>query len=300
MYEVVESKDKEFNIYELRDSTTNSWVKVAPERGGIIFSYGVQGEELLYLNEETFYNTETNIRGGIPILFPISGQLSNGMYEWQGKTFAMSNHGFARNASWEVVNVEINNSASLTIKLTSNEQTKRSYTFDFEVIFVYELQNGRLTIHQEYFNLGNQPMPMYAGFHPYFKTSDKCLSYSTEATKYFDYNNNQEKEIVDKIDLTNLTEAVVLEDNGQGNISFKPPSLEKQIKLIYDEPFKYIMLWSEIGKEYICVEPWMAKTNEFNRQEELVIVNGKENLKTKFSILVEELILVGKIKEKGV
>jgi galactose mutarotase-like enzyme len=288
MYYVKELNDSKYKIYELKDAATNSWVKVAPDRGGIIFSYGVEGEELLYLNEETFNDTDKNVRGGIPILFPISGQLSDGTYEWEGKTYSMNNHGFARNDSWKVIDIDMRNRASITISLISNEQMKVSYPFDFEVVFSYVLENGNLTIHQEYTNTGNQPMPMYAGFHPYFKTSEKHLSYETDTTRYFDYNDHKEKEFRGSIDLTNLKEAIVLLDGTQPYISFNVPHLKKRVKINYSEPFKYVMLWTENDKEFVCVEPWMAKTEEFNRKEELVIIQRKESLKTEISIQLEE------------
>jgi galactose mutarotase-like enzyme len=288
MYNVQESFEQNYKIYELTDPATNSWVKVAPERGGIIFSYGVQGEELLYLNKETFYNKEKNVRGGIPILFPISGQLSNGTYEWEGNTYSMANHGFARNASWEVIGQEMNNRASLTIRLTSNEQTKLFYPFDFTVLYTYVLEGGKLTIKQEYNNQGNKPMPIYAGFHPYFKTGEKNLSYETDATEYYDYNDNQVKQFTGSVDLTNLKEAVVFLDSSNPSISFGSTAVKKRIKLSYGELFKYIVVWTESESEFICVEPWMAKTDELNRKEELVMINGKESLEIEFSIEVKE------------
>ncbi|MCM3705997.1 MULTISPECIES: aldose epimerase family protein [Cytobacillus] len=288
MYNVKESFEQKYKIYELIDTETNSWVKVAPERGGIIFSYGVKGEELLYLNEETFFNKDKNVRGGIPILFPISGQLANGTYEWNGKTYTMANHGFARNASWEVIGQEADNRASLSIRLTSNEQTKRSYPFDFTVVFTYVLVGGKLTIKQEYNNTGNTSMPIYPGFHPYFKTSEKNLAYETDATEYYDYNDDKVKQFTGKVDLTDLKESVVFLGSEDPSISFGGPALKKRIKLSYGEPFKYIVLWTESGKDFVCVEPWMAKTDELNRKEELVMINGRESLVTEFSIEVKE------------
>jgi galactose mutarotase-like enzyme len=280
MYNVKKVEDRDFTTYKLEDTATDSWVKVAPERGGIIFSYGVGGQEILYLNEETFYDSSKNVRGGIPILFPIAGQLPNGTYEWEGETYSMNNHGFARNLPWEVLQTNTENNASITLRLTSNAQTKASYPFDFEVVYTYSLEAGQLTINQEYKNTGDQPMPMYPGFHPYFKTSEKNLSYQTDATQIYDYNDQQVKEFTGSLDVTNLKEAVVLLDASQRNISFQPSSLSKQIKLDYDESFKYVMLWTEQGKEFICVEPWMAKIGEFHRGDELVMVDGGDSLKT--------------------
>lgn len=288
MYNIKESIEQNYKIYELTDTDTNSWVKVAPERGGIIFSYGVHGEELLYLNKETFYNPDKNVRGGIPILFPISGQLSGGMYEWEEKTYAMANHGFARNASWEVIESDKENGASLSIRLTSSEQTKISYPFDFSVTFTYVLKGGKLTIDQEYNNPGDQPMPIYAGFHPYFQTSEKHLSYETDAKNYYDYNDGQVKEFTGSIDLTSMKESVVFLGSNQPSITFGNPVMNRRIRLSYGEQFKYIVLWTESGNDFVCVEPWMAKTDELNRKEELVIINGNETLKTEFSIELEE------------
>ncbi|MFZ7946114.1 MULTISPECIES: aldose epimerase [Bacillaceae] len=287
MYQVNVEMDSDYKIYVLQDTDTHSWVKVAPERGGIIFSYGVEGEELLYLNEETFYHSEANVRGGIPILFPISGQLSNGTYVWEGTAYSMKNHGFARNLSWEVVATDTHNRAAITIQLTSNEQTKGSYPFEFEVVYTYSLKDGKLLIDQEYKNLGDQPMPIYAGFHPYFKTSEKHLSYETDATRYYDYNDGLEKQFTGRVDLTNLKESVLLLDANQTNITFHPPGLKKPITLSYSSPFKYVVLWTEKDKEFICVEPWMAKNDEFNRGEELVMINSNDSLKTEFVICMD-------------
>ncbi|MBD8069394.1 aldose epimerase [Bacillus sp. PS06] len=284
MYEVTEAVDRSYKVYILKDKTTNSWVKIAPERGGIVYSYGVEGEELLYLNEETFNQPDANVRGGIPILFPISGQLTDGSYEWDGITYRMNNHGFARNASWEVAGYEQDGKASLTLRLVSNEQTKASYPFEVEVVFTYVLENGRLAIHQEYMNTGEQPMPMYPGFHPYFKSTGKNLTYETDATRYFDYNDGQAKEFEGRVDLEGLKEAVVLLDANQSSIAFQPSSGGKRIRLDYGSEFKYVMLWTESGKDFVCVEPWMAKTDEFNRKDELVMVGVGENVQTVLSI----------------
>ncbi len=57
-----------FEIYELSESETNSWFRICPERGGIVTSFASHGRELLYLDKETFENTEANVRGGIPVL----------------------------------------------------------------------------------------------------------------------------------------------------------------------------------------------------------------------------------------
>ncbi|MEH7014446.1 aldose epimerase [Neobacillus niacini] len=287
MFQIKQYKDNNFDIYELIDSDSNSWLKVAPERGGIIIGFGVQGEEILFLNKETFYDSEANVRGGNPILFPISGQLENGQYDWDGKNYKMRNHGVARNHPWEVVGTNDKDDASITIRLKSNQEMKQSYPFDFEVIFTYVLRNNSFTIFQEYKNHSDKEMPIYPGFHPYFRTAQKNIAYETDAKTYLDYNDMKIKDVSQGLDLTDKKESLVLLDASEKKISFKLPELEKKIHMTYGEEFKYVYLWTEKDQEFICVEPWMAMTNELNRKEELVFVKPNESLKTELTISAE-------------
>ncbi|MED1466879.1 aldose epimerase [Bacillus salipaludis] len=287
MYQIKKFKDKNYDIYELNDVEANSWLKVAPERGGMIIEFGVQGKELLFLNKETFYQSDANVRGGIPILFPISGQLENGEYEWEGKTYKMKNHGLARNYAWEVVDTRNNNEASITVSLKSNEEMKKSFPFEFEVNFTYVLKKHTLKIVQEYKNQSDMKMPMYPGFHPYFRTAHKNMTYETDAKTFLDYNDMKIKEVSQGLDLMVKRESLVLLDAIKKEISFELPEIKKKVQITYGDEFKYVYLWTESGQDFLCVEPWMAMTNELNRKEELVFVSPRESLITEMTISAE-------------
>ncbi|PLT31880.1 aldose epimerase family protein [Peribacillus deserti] len=280
MYQIKQYEDGEYKIYELTDMESDSWLKVAPERGGLIIGFGVDGEELLFLNKETFYNRDANVRGGIPILFPISGQLNNGQYEWGGQVYSMKNHGVARNYPWEVVRTSTDNGVSMTLKLSSNEDTKQSFPFDFELEFTYSLKGRTLTITQEYLNHSDDSMPIYAGFHPYFWTKQKDLHYTTDAQHYFDYNDLNTHSIAESIDLSDKKESLALIDSSNREIGFELPDTHKHITMQYGPEFKYIYLWSEADQDFICVEPWMARTGELHRKQELVEIGPRESLST--------------------
>src|SRR5438132_2165715 len=66
--------------------------EVVPERGGLVTRFRVQGRGLLYLDEATLADRSKNVRGGVPVLFPIAGKAPEGG--------AMKQHGFARNRAW--------------------------------------------------------------------------------------------------------------------------------------------------------------------------------------------------------
>lgn len=279
--------DHDLLTYRLHDA--ESFFEVVPERGGIITRFSIAGKDVFYLNEETLYKKDANVRGGLPILFPISGQLVDGKYEWNGATYAMKNHGVARNRPWKVNGTNEQDGASLTLSLKSDESTKEEFPFDFELTFTYLLKNNVLTIKQEYRNISNEAMPIYAGFHPYFKTAEKRFSLDSDATMVLDYNNMEEQAFTGAIDLTNKKESLMLLDSKRKSVSFAFEDVKYKITLEYGPEFGYIVLWQEAGKEFICVEPWMAKTGELNRKEDLLYIEPNQSLKTMMSIKCETL-----------
>ncbi|WP_052738020.1 hypothetical protein [Bacillus sp. SA1-12] len=283
MYIHKEYKEGKLTVIELRNETNHSWLKVVPERGGIITSLGIQGQELLFMNEETLQNKEKNIRGGIPILFPISGQLTNSEYKWEGKTYTMKNHGFARDLPWAVVEIKKEtDESSISLKLESNEVTLSSYPFDFELVFTYILRENELIIEQTYQNKSSNSMPIYAGFHPYFKTKSKQLKLETDATEYLDYNDMKTKDLEEAVTI-DQKESYVFK-TGKDSIRFYLDESGKCVTMNYGKEFPYIVLWSEEGQDFVCVEPWMAKTDELNRTDELTMIESGKALYTKVSI----------------
>lgn len=282
-YEVNTYQDT-YAMYELREEGTGSSVKVCPERGAIVTECRLNGMELFYLDRETFENPAANIRGGNPILFPICGQLENAEYEWKGVAYKMANHGVARTSAWEVVGTGTDGEASITLSLRSSETTKASYPFDFELVFTYALVNGELHIRQQYRNTGTgEAMPFYAGFHPYFKTETKKIRYAIDATRYLDYNDNKEYAYDGEIDLSGKVESLTLLDPKTPSVSF-PAAGGARVTMTYDPIFKYVVVWSVEGKPFVCVEPWMAKTGELNRRQELVTVAAGQSLEARLTI----------------
>ncbi len=177
------SKDKPFQVYALQeqqyktyilsDSSAQSQLEVVPERGGIITSWRIQGKELLYLDSERFTNPQLSVRGGIPILFPICGNLPDNTYTSAGQQYTLKQHGIARDLPWYVTEQETQENASLTLVLNSNEETLAVYPFNFQLAFTYQILGNSLEVRQRYTNHSSEPMPFSIGLHPYFSVSDK-------------------------------------------------------------------------------------------------------------------------------
>jgi galactose mutarotase-like enzyme len=276
-----------YPIYELKDVHTDSLIRICPERGGIIIGCRLNGQELLYLDRETFLNPQENIRGGIPVLFPITGQLVDGQYEWAGQTYRMKNHGVARLLPWEVEATSTDGSAAITLALHSNAETLAAFPFDFELRFTYRLQNGVLSIEQQYVNRSKREMPMVAGFHPYFATEGKNLTYGTDATTMLDYNDMRKKPFNGSLNLEDMVESSAFLDAHKPEITF-PLSAGRKVRLTYSEEFRYVVLWSVEGKPFVCVEPWTALNEALNNKEGLLMVEPGEKLDLTLHIAFEQ------------
>ena len=92
-----EKREGEAPFREITIRSNNTEAKVAPERGGLVTNFSVNGTEIFYLDRATFTDLDENVRGGIPILFPNAGPLKeNGLY-------SLPQHGFARRMPWSLV-----------------------------------------------------------------------------------------------------------------------------------------------------------------------------------------------------
>lgn len=275
-------------IYELSEGATASKVSLCPERGGIMLGCQLHGRELLYLDRDTFLDPNANIRGGNPVLFPICGQLPEMTYTWEGRSYRMPNHGVARTNAWEAAAVDSDGQAAVTLALRSSPATKEAYPFDFELRFTYRLRDGVLAIEQDYRNLGETEMPMIAGFHPYFRCEPerKRFAFATDAKRYYDYNDREVKPFEGFVDLGRLKEAVALLDADAATIAFEPTD-GVRVALSYSPAFRYMYVWSIPGKPFVCVEPWTARSNEMNRQRELLLVKPGEALKLRLEFSIE-------------
>lgn len=285
----VNSYQDTYTIYELKETSTSSRVLVCPERGGIVIGCQLNGEELFYLDKATFENPASNIRGGNPILFPICGSIQDSTYEWNGQSYKMGQHGVARISAWEVIGTSSEGEASITLRLRANETSLAVYPFDFELIFTYALVNGELHTRQQYRNVGEgEAMPFYAGFHPYFAIEgSKNIPYATDAPRYVDLTTGAEDDYNGRVNMDDFADSICLFGAKESEISF-PIREGVNVRLRYDDLFKYVVIWSVKDRPFICVEPWMGMPNEMNRRDELVYVKPGAELRADFVIGCEK------------
>lgn len=278
-------KQQQYKTYVLSDQMAQSELEVVPERGGIITRWRVQGQDILYLDAERFANPKLTVRGGIPILFPICGNLPDNTYTHQKKQYTLKQHGFARDLPWKVTDQVTEHIVSLTLELESNEETRAVYPFDFKVAFTYQLKGNRLEIRQRYTNLSEEQMPFSTGLHPYFHTLDKSqLQFKIPATEYYDQLNKTSHPFTGSFDFDTDEIDVAFRDINSPFASVTDDSRKLRISLSYDEAFSTLVFWAVKGKDYYCLEPWTAPRNAMNTGEHLIRIEPEETFQTVASI----------------
>ena len=161
------NKDQEIFVFQLDQ---NNYIKFCPKRGGVITNWVSDGKEILYFDEKRFMDKTKSIRGGIPILFPICGNLSTSGSVFGKDYLQLKQHGFARDLQWQYFFKE--NEKSLCLFLNESKKTKKYYPFDFELRIEATLKINCLEFEIEIHNKTDIAMPINFGLHPYFNVSD--------------------------------------------------------------------------------------------------------------------------------
>ena len=92
------NKDQGIFVFQL---DKNNYIKFCPERGGVITNWVSDGEEILYFDKKRFMDKTKSIRGGIPILFPICGNLGTTNSVFGKDYLQLTQHGFASDLPWQ-------------------------------------------------------------------------------------------------------------------------------------------------------------------------------------------------------
>ncbi len=274
----ITQNQNQYLTYCLKDEEADAYLEVVPARGGIITRWQICGEDILYLDTERFKDPNLSVRGGVPILFPICGNLPDNSYQYQGQNYSLKQHGFARDLPWQVSKQSSETAASLTLELNSNEATRQVYPFDFQLIFTYQLQGNSLKIHQKVINLSPERMPFSIGFHPYFQVTDKTrLSFDIPSSQYLDQRTKTLHSYSGNFDF-NLEEIdAAFPQITRHQSSFSDSYHQRQIVLGYDDLYTTLVFWTLKDKNYICLEPWSAPRNALNTGEHLTYLEPQSS-----------------------
>ena len=224
------NRDQGIFVFQL---DKNNYIKFCPERGGVITNWVSDSKEILYFDAKRFMDKTKSIRGGIPILFPICGNLDSSSSVFGKDYLKLMQHGFARDLQWQYFFNE--NEKSLCLLLNESKKTKKYYPLDFDLRIDVTLKINFLAFKITIHNKTDIALPINFGVHPYFNVSD--------------FNN-----INLGVDLLMYT---------SGRSIFRDKIFKRQVTLNHPYPFDLGVIWSDPPRRMICLEPWTSPRNSF-------------------------------------
>jgi galactose mutarotase-like enzyme len=284
-YEVIKTQDA-LETHLLVDHETKARVALAPARGGMVTRFVVGDTNVLYLDVDSLRDPTKNVRGGIPVLFPIAGRLADDKYQHAGVTYTMKQHGFARTMPWAIVDEGVDQGgARLGLALTPTQQTRAQFPFEFRLAITYVLADGRLTLQVRVTNPGAEELLISPGFHPYFQLADHnkgAARVVTDATQAFDNVTGALVSLREPIDLARDVVDLHVLDHWPRTVILTRPE-DRDLELSLGVPDRVLVVWTERGRDFVCVEPWTARGNSLNTGGALRVPPGGVH-ETTFSI----------------
>lgn len=245
-----------------------------------------------------------------PVLFPIVGALKNGNYTYNGRTYQLPPHGFARDMVFEVIEQKAD---AVTFRLQSTAETKEMYPFDFELVIGYALGGDGLTVDYQVKNPASEEMYFSIGGHPAFNVP---LDDELDFTDYYldpspmksRINLSLKEGLIDldqrTLGQTNTTialnhelfknDALIYETKGLNSFTIRSDKSPHLVSVSFKN-FPYVGFWSTYPQEspFVCIEPWAGLADTFDTSGKLTEKLGMQKLAahdmfhTKYAIVIK-------------
>lgn len=217
-----------------------------------------------------------------PILFPFVGKLTGGVYRIGDKEYTMkSQHGFARDMVFECVETTEN---SITHRLVATEETKEKYPFDFELLVTHKLDetNERLLhVMWEVINHGDETMYYSIGGHPAFtlpieKPEEKEEYFikfpNRESIDYISINPENAFIQPDKVYPIELEDGfvkffdgihftLIFDYQNIESVQIARPDKTPYVTMTCEQ-FPMFAIWAKRAGRFICLEPWVGRSDD--------------------------------------
>lgn len=240
-----------------------------------------QNKDILWCGDSKYWGRQS------PILFPIVGKLIDNKTTIEGNTYSMTQHGFARDLDFKVLNTSDN---SISYILESNEDTKKLYPYSFELIIKYTLIDSSVNIEWTVKNTDSKEIYFSIGAHPafnipmndneslkdcYLKFKDRNNVSQIKLNGPFS-DNSIELDSIDKVDLSpELFKGDALIYTNIDEITIHSNKNEDFIKVEFKD-FPLVGIWTPYYKDtnsiapFLCIEPWHGLADNVNSNHQYV------------------------------
>lgn len=272
------------DTYGLKDGCSCS---IAPGWGCNLFSWKVDGAELMYCPENLPSEAVKITGGGNPILFPAIGRTWDrslgepvqGRYRIHGSetTYLMPSHGILFLSKFiKVAEARHADGVSALYELVVPKKVRQeNYPFDVSLTQRFTLTHASVELEAVAVNKGSTPAPVAFGYHPYFRISSKERE-GVEVHLPVTEEMILDKDTVLPTGETKAAEPIiklkpdVYYDNVFCGLTGRRMSLVDgkagcSIHVDFDESFEMLVVYSPDGSEFVCIEPWTPGLGAYER-----------------------------------
>ena len=247
---------------------------------------GAEIRRLTVNGEDRFYDGNPEYWKGVaPLLFPICGGLKDDTYTYNGKSYTLPKHGFAR---FETFEVEPSCATNATFLLKSTPKTLEVFPWEFELRIKYSLHGATVNVDYEVKNLSDNTMYMSIGSHEAYSCKEGIEDYDVifekkETLKAFRLDGNilsREYDVFlyesDTLPLYTkyfAVDALVFADVKSRSVTLRNRKNGKSVSVSFPG-CDYLLLWTKPGAPYICIEPWAGIPSFCDEGSEISLKEG--------------------------
>lgn len=229
---------------------------------------GAELKSLVFGGKEYIWEGRSEVwSGSAPILFPICGGLKDDKYTYKGKEYTLKKHGYARFATFEI---EDKTDSSVVFLHKSDEETKKSFPFDYELRVTYTLIAKTLRVGYSVKNLTDGNMYFSIGSHEAYYTPEGIEDYDVvfpqneTLNAYVLYGNLLSTQVLPIIKDSNIlplydkdftVDALVFKDLKSRTATLRNRKTGKAVQVDFPNA-DYFLLWHKPNSPYMCLEPW--------------------------------------------
>lgn len=262
--------------------------------------------QFLYQGNTDFWDRRS------PVLFPLIGNVWNGVFRMDGKEWPMGQHGFARDKEFTIMEGMPDDEAWFAFE--SDDATLAVYPRRFRLEIGYRLHETRLTVMWRVRNLDDKEMSFHIGAHPGFYYPDFNPSDPVHGYLLFDRTSLTTQLIKEKGCIGEETmevatdsegmvpiksdtfdiDTIILADSQVHRVSLLGKDRRPYLSVLFDAPV--VGIWSKCHQApYVCIEPWWGRADrigfegDFSEREYAETLAPGETFSASYMIIFERV-----------
>jgi galactose mutarotase-like enzyme len=227
-----------------------------------------------------------------PVLFPIVGRLKDDTLRHEGKSFRLTQHGFARDRRFAWLG---RSATACRLVLHEDADTRTMYPFAFRLEIAFALDDDALEQRFTVTNPGREVLPASLGAHPGFawplaegveKPAHVLEFAEPETAPVHRLTNGLLQSVAAPNPIAGRTlalepalfaaDAIILPLPASRSVRYSAPGAPA-VELAWDG-FRQLGIWSRDGGDFVCIEPWYGTASpedfdgEFSAKPGLMLI----------------------------